>query len=228
VLLVGGSTKIPKVKRMLVEYFGRGEDFVRLDLDPAAVVARGAAILASTFRPTDGPFDPRRRFSEDDEPGEPLPIERITEHSLGTGLEDGTFRRLIERGKTIPVETTQRHFTNAEATDTIHVGIYQGEGEYFRENTLIGVLVLDGLEWLPRGEHDFDLTYSLDENGLLSVRADYANSGQSWNATIDHPTLVKGEEAMQVLYEQVQKLYHGERRALAAAELNGGDFPAPP
>jgi molecular chaperone DnaK (HSP70) len=213
VLLVGGSTTIPKVKRMLVDYFGQGEDFVKLDLDPAAVVARGAAILARTFAPSDEPFDPRRRPRRTSgELGEPLPIEPITEHSLGTGLEDGTCFRLIERGTAIPVSRTDRNFINSEATDTIHVGIYQGEGRFYQENTLIGVLVLDGLKWLPRGEHHFDLTYSLDANGLLSVRADYANAGRSWDATIDHPTLVEDEAAMLILYEQVQQLYRTGRQ----------------
>jgi molecular chaperone DnaK len=207
VLLVGGSTKIPKVRRTLVEYFGRGEDFVKLDLDPAAVVARGAAILARTFGASDGPFDPRRPAPGVGRGGEPLPIEPVTAHSLGTGLEDGTCHRLIHRGTAIPVSHTDRNFTNSVATDTIHVGIYQGEGRFYRENTLIGVLVLDGLKWLPRDEHRFDLIYSLDENGLLSVRARHHASGRSWDVTIDHPTLVEGSEAMGVLYERIQQLH---------------------
>jgi molecular chaperone DnaK len=226
VLLVGGSTKIPKVKRTLVEYFRRGEDFVKLDLDPAAVVARGAAILARTYGPSDGPFDPRRQPQGSTGEGEPLPIEPITAHSLGTGLEDGTCHRLIHRGMTIPVSQTDRNFTNSVATDTIHVGVYQGEGQYFRENTLIGDLVLDGLEFRQRGEHHFDLTYSLDENGLLSVRAEYADSGRSWDATINHPTLVEGNEALLVRYEQVQRLYRGGREPPAAPEEP--DAPPPP
>ena len=209
VLLVGGSTKIPKVKRTLVEYFGRGEDFIKLDLDPAAVVARGAAILARTFGPSDGPFDPRRQPQGSGGEGEPLPIEPITAHSLGTGLEDGTCHRLIHRGMAIPVSHTDRNCTNAVATDTVVLGIYQGEGHYYRENTLIGRLVLDGLEW---GKHYFHLTYSLDESGLLSVRAEDANSGRSWDATIDHPTLVEGPEAMLTLYERIQQLYRAGRQ----------------
>jgi molecular chaperone DnaK (HSP70) len=228
VLLVGGSTKIPKVKRMLADYFGRGEDFVRLDLDPAAVVARGAAILARTFQSSDGPFDPAsdppERTLAVTPQGDPLPIEPITEHSLGTGLEDGTCHRLIERGTTIPVTSTHRNFTNAEATDTIRVGIYQGEGKFYRDNTLIGTLVLDDLKWLPRGEHHFDLTYALNENGLLKVRAEYHNSGQGWDATIDHPTLVDGGAAMRVLYERTQQLYRSGRQP-PQPEL---DVPLPP
>jgi molecular chaperone DnaK (HSP70) len=120
----------------------------------------------------------------------------------------------------IPVSHTDRDFTNAVATDTVVVGIYQGEGQYYRENTLIGRLVLDGLEWLQREEHHFDLTYSLDENGLLSVRASYHHSGRSWDATIDHPTLVEGNEAILARYKQIQQLYRtgreppeGQRRA---------------
>jgi molecular chaperone DnaK len=127
----------------------------------------------------------------------------------------------IERGTAIPVSRTDRNFTNSEATDTIHVGIYQGEGRFYRENTLIGVFVLDGLKWLPRDEHHFDLTYSLDANGPLSVRADYANSGRSWDATIDHPTLVEDEAAMLILYERVQQLYRSGRQPPTGQRWSG-------
>jgi molecular chaperone DnaK len=99
------------------------------------------------------------------------------------------------------------NFAYSVATDTVVVGIYQGEGQSVRENTLIGRLVLDGLDRRQRGVHHIDLTYSLDENGLLSVRARNHDSGRSWDATIDDPTLVEGNEAMLAHYERIQQLY---------------------
>jgi molecular chaperone DnaK (HSP70) len=214
VLLVGGSTKIPKIRRDLVDRFGRGEDFVRADLDPAAVVARGAAMLASRFPPTERPFDPRDRPQSTTEPpetGASLEILPITEHSLGVGLEDGRCHRLIERGTAIPVSHTDRGFTNADRTDTLHVGVYQGEGEFYRENALIGILTLDNLEPLDRGRHRFDLTYSLDANGLLTVQAVKSGTSESWQARIDHTSLVQGDEALWVLHQRLKELYQGGR-----------------
>jgi len=131
VLLVGGSTKIPAVKRKLVDYFERGDGFVKADLNPAAVVARGAAMVAARLKPTDPPFDigraPEVMKVDGDGDEAPVQVRPIAEHSLGVALEDGTCRRLIERGTPIPASSTQRNFTNS-APGPLVVAIYQGNG----------------------------------------------------------------------------------------------------
>jgi molecular chaperone DnaK len=216
VLLVGGSTKIPAVKRKLVDYFERGDGFVKVDLDPAAVVARGAAMVAARLAPTPPPFDIGRakEVMEKDADGDadgdadaPVRVRPIAEHSLGVALEDETCRRLIERGTPIPASSTQRDFTNS-APGPVTVQVYQGEQPLWSDNTWIGELRLLGIdETRPRHYHKFDLTYSLDQNGLLSVRAVYNQTGKSWEAQIAHQRGMRDEDALKLMHRELQELY---------------------
>jgi molecular chaperone DnaK len=210
VLLVGGSTKIPAVRRMLADYFGRGDDFVKLDLDPAAVVARGAAIMASRFSPSPPPFDLGRA----QEPGlavtnasgvvDVLPI---TEHTLSVGVVGNRVVPLIERGTAIPVSATQSNFTNEGPYETLEAPVFQGESEYQPDNTRIGTVYLDGLDPRPKGYHQFQVTYSLDENGLLSVVVKEARSGKVWESRFEHETLVNSVSQLEVRRQELLRLY---------------------
>jgi molecular chaperone DnaK (HSP70) len=212
VLLVGGSTKIPAVKRKLVDYFERGDGFVKADLNPAAVVARGAAMVAARLKPTDPPFDigraPEVMKVDGDGDEAPVQVRPIAEHSLGVALEDGTCRRLIERGTPIPASSTQRNFTNS-APGPLVVAVYQGERPLWSDNVWIGDLRLLGIdESRPRHYHNFDLTYELDENGLLSVRAVYNNQpGQHWEAEIAHHKGMRDEDALRLMARELNELY---------------------
>jgi molecular chaperone DnaK (HSP70) len=216
VLLVGGSTKIPAVKRKLVDYFERGDGFVKADLNPAAVVARGAAMVAARLEPTPPPFEIARAkdvmeqdagTDADADIDAPVRVRPIAEHSLGVALEDGTCRRLIERGTPIPASSTQRDFTNS-APGPVTCQVYQGEQPLWRDNTWIGELRLVGIdETKPRHYHRFDLTYSLDQNGLLSVRAVYNQTGKSWEAQIAHQRGMRDEEALTLMHRELQELY---------------------
>jgi molecular chaperone DnaK (HSP70) len=213
VLLVGGSTKIPAVKRKLIDYFERGDGFVKADLNPAAVVARGAAMVAARLKPTEPPFDIGRapEVIEVDGDGDveaPVRVRPIAEHSLGVALEDETCRRLIERGTPIPASSTQRNFTNS-APGPLVVAVYQGERPLWRDNVWIGDLRLIGIdESKPRHYHNFDLTYELDENGLLSVRAVYNNQpGQHWEAEIAHQKGMRDEDALRLMARELNELY---------------------
>jgi molecular chaperone DnaK (HSP70) len=211
VLLVGGSTKIPAVKRKLAGYFGRGEEFVKLDLDPAAVVARGAAIMASRFVPSSPPFD-LTAAAETGElarvvDGEVVAVQPITEHSLSAGVVGNRVVRLIERGTAIPASRTDPNFTNEGPSDTLMLPIYQGESEYQPENTRIGTVILDKVEPRPKGFHRFSVTYTLDENGLLSVEVRNLNKEQRWGASFEHESLVNGESQLQARYGALRQLY---------------------
>ncbi len=184
VLLVGGSTKIPMVKRMLAGFFGRGDDFVKLDLDPAAVVARGAAIMASRYTPNPPPFDLTAAVkpSFDEQDAEKIvEVTPITEHSLSAGVVGDRCVRLIARGERIPASQKRSNFTNEGPSDSLILPVYQGESEWQPENTCIGSVILDGLEPKPKGFHHFEVKYTLDENGLLSVEVTHTNTGKLWS-----------------------------------------------
>jgi len=210
ILLVGGSTGIPMVRTMLLDYFGKGEDFVRSDLDPASVVARGAATLARRFAPTPHLFDPRRRpdaslvsLDADEQP----PPTYITEHSLGVGVQDNRVERLVDRGTNIPTSVSRGGFTNPGPLEFLRAPVYQGEGEYTYECTLIGEVPLGPMEPQPQGFHQFEVLFTLDQNGLLEVVVKHINTGREYPAAFEHDTSVQGDEALEALRNRLLDLY---------------------
>ena len=133
ILLVGGSSKIPRVKAKLLDYFQKEESFVRDDCDPDAVVARGAALVAPRFQPSPPPFDIGRKRPWEASIAPPtrrLPaIQLITEHSLGVGVQDNLFHPIIRQGARIPTQIMDPNFTNGDSYRTVDVSRLSGGGE---------------------------------------------------------------------------------------------------
>jgi molecular chaperone DnaK (HSP70) len=199
ILLVGGSTRIPVVKAKLLDYFQKDEDFIKADLNPDAVVARGAARMALRFTPNAEPFDISKPMEdglveadiEDD-----LFVYRITEHSLGVAVQGNIFSMIIPRGTHIPANVKKGGYTNAGPSSDIEVRVYQGEGRYCYENTFIGTVHLGPMEPKPEGFHQFEVTFTLDRNGLLSTTVYHINENRTYQARFDQKTGVGGLEAL--------------------------------
>ena len=218
ILLVGGSSKIPMVKEKLLTYFGRDEDFVRSDLNPDTVVAKGAAILGNKMVPGKGDFDIHETniiaVANDDPDLEDLPdIWGITEHSLGVGVHDRAsgqevVQKLIHQATNIPTSVTKDDYMNTGPGDRINVNIYQGEGKYPYENVLIGTLVIDGLEPKPAGEHRFSVTFTLDANGLLYVKVVHINENKVYEDKLMQSTGVGGTMAMEMKRGNLLQLFN--------------------
>jgi molecular chaperone DnaK (HSP70) len=236
ILLVGGSSNIPVVRAMLMDYFGQGEEFVRGDLDPASVVARGAAILAKRFMPTEQAYDVRSRPDAtlvDQSVEEELKLELITEHSLGVGIQDNRVVRLIERGENLPTARTKPDFTNPGPVEFVRAPVYQGEGEYTYENTLIGEVVLGPMQPLPTGSHTFEVTFTLDKSGLLLVTVKHVEANKEYQAKFEHDTTVEGDDALEAMRGKLLNLYQPmsfatEQAAATAPETPGSYTPPPP
>jgi molecular chaperone DnaK (HSP70) len=190
VLLVGGSTRIPRVRKMLLDYFERDEDFVRGDANPDTLVARGAAIIGKKFEPTPE-FDLATRPTAQSTEEQDYTVTLIAEHALGVGVEDELFSELIPRGTRIPARQVKT-YSNPDQAENIRVTIYQGEGQYIYAKTieLIGTIHLDNIEPRPEGHHKFEVEFSLDENGLLGVHVTHANVGREYEATFDQSTTI--------------------------------------
>jgi len=197
VLLVGGSTKMPGVRAMLLDHFQKDEGFLRGDIDPAAVVARGAAIVGYRHQPTEQPFDIHREVEESTNPDAKLaelaPAKLIAEHSLGVGVQENRCVRMIERQTDLPTARTQEGFTNGAPVERLEARVFQGDGDYTYENTYIGSVIIDGLEPRPPGSYNFNVTYRLNRNGLLEVTVRDADSGRTWDARFEHGASVKLE-----------------------------------
>jgi molecular chaperone DnaK (HSP70) len=191
VLLVGGSTRIPRVRQMLLDHFEQDESFVRGDANPDTLVARGAAIVAYKFEPTPE-FDlstrpTAERIEEEDDEG--FTITLITEHTLGVGVQGGRSDALISRGTKIPA-SKKKTYSNPALAEHIEASIYQGEGQYIYDNTLVGTVHLDDIEPRPEGYHRFEVEFSLDVNGLLGVQITHLNTGRDYQATFEQSTRI--------------------------------------
>jgi molecular chaperone DnaK (HSP70) len=201
ILLVGGSTKIPKVKRMLLEYFGKGDDFVSAEANPDTVVARGAAIIARKFEATPGKFDIIKRAEANlmsKDTGIPDPV-LITEHSLGVGTVQDRVVHIIERGRVLPARQSKDDFVNSGPSEYINVPVFQGESKYAYENTLIGTLSIGPMEPRPAGEHRFEVLFNIDENGLLAMTINHINEKKSYDAKFDQRTGIGGDEKLKIV-----------------------------
>lgn len=210
ILLVGGSSKIPKVKTMLLDYFKKDDTFIRSDLNPDAVVARGAAMLAHKYLPSEPPFDiKKKRESAITNPDmdEDLGINLITEHSLGVGVYPDLVDRIIEQGSGIPCEQKKGGYKNAGPSDYVSVQVFQGEGKYQMENTLIGTLNIPTEPKEP-GYHNFEVTFNLDESGLLSMKVLHTNENKEYPATFEQAACLSNDiDGLSSSYFKLQKMY---------------------
>eukprot|EP01055_Gregarina_sp_Pseudo9_P003117 Gregarina_sp_Pseudo_9__3116@NODE_330_length_3140_cov_33_648178_g310_i0_p1_GENE_NODE_330_length_3140_cov_33_648178_g310_i0NODE_330_length_3140_cov_33_648178_g310_i0_p1_ORF_typecomplete_len607_score86_60HSP70/PF00012_20/3e112MreB_Mbl/PF06723_13/2_2e28StbA/PF06406_11/9_9e09PilM_2/PF11104_8/4_1e08Actin/PF00022_19/0_00012FGGY_C/PF02782_16/0_00023FtsA/PF14450_6/5_4e02FtsA/PF14450_6/0_014Hydantoinase_A/PF01968_18/1_9e03Hydantoinase_A/PF01968_18/0_0086Hydantoinase_A/PF01968_18/7_9e02DDR/PF08841_10/0_11D len=155
VLLVGGSSRIPKLQEMLKDFF-QGRNIFR-SMNPDEDVAKGAAIQAAMLAGVDV-----RHLT-------PITIKDVTPLSLGIGTLGDILSKIIERNSEIPIKKSQTYETTADNQTIVTSVIYEGERPKASRNHLLGMLTINGLDPAPRGKSTVLTTFSLDENGILSV-----------------------------------------------------------
>ena len=169
VIMVGGTTRVPLVRAEVEKYFGRPP---RTDLNPDEVVAWGAAIQAENLANA----------------GESLPSRAIlldvTPRALGIAVTGGFAERIIERNVPVPVEQTRIFSTSSDNQISVRIQVCQGESRRFEENVPLGELELTGLPPGRRGEVSIEVTFKVDTNGILRVRARDAVTGTIREAAV--------------------------------------------
>ena len=179
VLLVGGSTRIPLVQRIVKETLNRNP--VR-DISPEEVVALGAAVQTIVLAPLEGDLEDSLSMRYGKE--KPVII-HMTPFSLGLGLKHDQFAALIERNSTYPTEAKDIFTTTRDFQAAISFPIYEGEEQLASENTFLDLLHIDEVTPAPRGVPRIEVTFRLNPDRILEARAEDLATGVEKTITID-------------------------------------------
>ncbi len=166
VVLVGGSTRIPKVFELVKEYFGKEP---HKGVNPDEVVAIGAAIQGSVLA------------GERDD----VLLLDVTPLSLGIETQGGVFTKLVERNATIPIEKRETFSTAEDNQMAVTVRVFQGERAMAADNRLLGQFNLEGIAPAPRGVPQIEVTFDIDQNGILNVHAKEKATGKEASVRIE-------------------------------------------
>ena len=159
VLLVGGMTRVPEVRRLVEAYFGRP---AHAGVDPDEAVAVGAAIQGGILK-----GQVRDRLLLD-----------VTPLSLGVRVSGGLFSKLIEKNSTIPCRKKAVYTTANDQQSAVHIRVYQGENPLAADNIFLGDFELVNISPQPKGVPQIEVSFDIDANGILRVRAQDKASGQ--------------------------------------------------
>ncbi|MBR0029539.1 MAG: molecular chaperone DnaK [Bacteroidales bacterium] len=223
VLLVGGSTRIPKVQEMVKEFFGKEPN---KSVNPDEVVAIGAAIQGGVLT-----GDVKDVLLLD-----------VTPLSLGIETLGGVMTKLIESNTTIPAKKSQVFSTAADNQPSVEIRVLQGERPMAKDNKQIGVFHLDGIAPAPRGIPQIEVSFDIDANGILSVSARDKATGKEQSIRIEASSGLSdaeiqrmrdeakaNEEADKAEKERVDKINNADALTFQAEKFlkeNGDKVPA--
>jgi molecular chaperone DnaK len=206
VVLVGGSTRIPRVQELVAAKFGKAK--INKEINPDEVVAMGAAIQAAILA------------GEMDE----IVLLDVTPLTLSIETLGGIATPIIERNTTIPVERTKT-FTTAEDFQTqVEIHVVQGERKMAADNKSLGKFVLSGLPPAPRGVPQIDVTFSIDADGILHVKAKDKATGKEAAITIKETSRLTPEEIERMRKEAEEHAEEDRRKAEEAEARNQADM----
>ncbi len=204
VVLVGGMTRMPRVRDVVKDFFGKEPNTA---VNPDEVVAMGAAIQAGVLQ---------------GEVKDVLLLD-VTPLSLGIETLGGVFTRMIDRNTTIPTKKTQTYSTAEDNQNAVTIRVFQGEREMAADNKILGQFDLVGIPPAPRGVPQIEVTFDIDANGIVNVHAKDKGTGKEQQIRIQASGGLSDADIEKMVQEAEQFAEDDKKRREAAEVKNQAD-----